>query len=108
MVVRGEFRRPVTPNITVRHIDLGQHPCNDLMGILEDLYLLSRAKCIMTMDSGCSNMAVWMSAGDRLTCHDNMYNCTASRPVATRDTTGSNCYTCYMHAVCVRVTWSGV
>ncbi|KXZ45378.1 hypothetical protein GPECTOR_55g284 [Gonium pectorale] len=89
LVLRGRLAQVVTPNITARHLDkpvvpVGVDPkvaaaLDTFTDIFVDLYLLSRARCLLTSRSGFSKMALWMGGGGGkgpiLTCHRDMIKC---------------------------------
>ncbi|GIL74661.1 hypothetical protein Vretifemale_4590 [Volvox reticuliferus] len=80
LVAKGEFRKIITANITSKHIDkakpnLGNVPFEDTF---IELYLLSRARCIITSWSGFSKLAVWMGSRSLLTCHHDMGTCNST------------------------------
>ncbi|GIL74906.1 hypothetical protein Vretimale_2526 [Volvox reticuliferus] len=76
-VLAGELRKVVTLNITARHIDRDQseHSLEVFNGIFVDLYLMSRARCLLTSRSGFSKLALWMAGGQLLRCHRDMVRC---------------------------------
>ena len=76
-MVAGEFRRLTTPNITAKHLERngaakGLSPFQD---VFVDLYVLSRARCLLTSYSGFSKMALWMGSQALVGCHRDMQNC---------------------------------
>ncbi|GIL48327.1 hypothetical protein Vafri_4605 [Volvox africanus] len=80
LVAKDEFRNIITANITSKHIDNskpnpGSVPFEDTF---VDLYMLSRARCIITSWSGFSKLAVWMGSRSLLTCHHDMGNCNST------------------------------
>ncbi|GLC43638.1 hypothetical protein PLESTM_001498400 [Pleodorina starrii] len=77
----GQLARVVTLNLTARHIDnkAGVESLDVFQNIFVDLYLMSRARCLLTSRSGFSKLALWMAGGQLLRCHRDMVKCTEER-----------------------------
>ncbi|GLC50644.1 hypothetical protein PLESTB_000402600 [Pleodorina starrii] len=73
----GQLARVVTLNLTARHIDnkVGVVTLDVFQNIFVDLYLMSRARCLLTSHSGFSKLALWMAGGQLLRCHRDMVSC---------------------------------
>ncbi|GIL80084.1 hypothetical protein Vretifemale_9281, partial [Volvox reticuliferus] len=82
LVMRREFHKITTINITARHIDKGGGSNDGINGgmqsyqeVFVDLYMLSRARCMLTSWSGFSKLALWMGTAPLLKCHRDWVNC---------------------------------
>ncbi|GLC49267.1 hypothetical protein PLESTB_000200600 [Pleodorina starrii] len=73
----GQLARVVALNMTARHIDnkAGVEPLDVFQDIFVDLYLMSRARCLLTSHSGFSKLALWMAGGQLLRCHRDRVVC---------------------------------
>ncbi|GLI69540.1 hypothetical protein VaNZ11_014185 [Volvox africanus] len=76
-VLAGELRKVVTLNITARHLDhfQSEQSLEVFSDVFVDLYLMSRARCLLTSRSGFSKLALWMAGGQLLKCHRDMIKC---------------------------------
>ncbi|EFJ43964.1 hypothetical protein VOLCADRAFT_95798 [Volvox carteri f. nagariensis] len=76
LVLRGEFRKLVTANVTPVHIDkVKKGDLAIFQNVFVDLYLLSRARCLLTSFSGYSKLALWMGTAELRNCHRDFANC---------------------------------
>ncbi|GIL53661.1 hypothetical protein Vafri_9298 [Volvox africanus] len=77
-VMRGEFQNIRTINITAQHIDRDSNKNVTMQSYQEvfvDLYVLSRARCMLTSWSGYSKLALWMGTAPLLKCHRDWVHC---------------------------------